>query len=97
MPTAAPARATRNHGLVNALHGVGLLIILVSGFGMLARLGLNSGFPLWIWIKLALWVVVGACAMVPKRAPQLTKPLLVILPVLGTLGGYLAIFKPFSG
>ena len=40
-------------------HGIGLLISLVSGFGMLAKLGMSWPWPLWIWIKVALWLVLG--------------------------------------
>ncbi|MES2856022.1 MAG: hypothetical protein V4692_09165, partial [Bdellovibrionota bacterium] len=38
----------RNYGakkMISAVHGIGLLVILVAGFGLLARLGLISGFP----------------------------------------------------
>ena len=37
-------------------HGIGLLFILVSGFGLLARLGLaQANMPTWIYGKLTIW------------------------------------------
>src|SRR5688500_9670542 len=40
-------RESRSRGLVAALHGTGALLVLVGGFGMLARLGVRHGasFP----------------------------------------------------
>ena len=81
--------------LTGALHGIGLLMILVGGFGLLARLGVSGSFPGWVWAKLALWLVVGAAAAVIKRSPALSKALLWLLPVLGGVGAWLAIYKPF--
>ena len=40
------------------IHGVGLLILFVSGFGLLAKNGL--AFPAWAIIKMVLWLILGA-------------------------------------
>jgi len=81
--------------LTGALHGVGLLMILVGGFGLLARLNMD-GFPLWVWLKLAIWILVGASAAVIRRSPAMSKALLLLLPLLGGLAAWLAIYKPFA-
>jgi hypothetical protein len=44
---------------LSASHGLGLLILLVSGFGMLARLGLSSSLPWWVMLKLLVWGALG--------------------------------------
>lgn len=82
-------------GFSAAMHGVGLLILLVAGFGALAKLGVTGGFPGWVWAKLAIWVVFGAAVALPYRSQALAKHLLWILPLLAALNGYLAIYKPF--
>jgi hypothetical protein len=81
--------------LTGALHGMGLLLILVGGFGLLARLG--SGFPLWVLAKLAIWLVVGASAAVITRSPRISRMLLWLLPVLAGVAAWLAVYKPFTG
>lgn len=40
-------------------HGIGLLISLISGFGMLAKLGIFKSMPTWVWAKIGLWLVLG--------------------------------------
>ena len=49
------ASATRR--IVSLIHGLGALLILVGGFGMLARLGFLHGanLPAWLWVKVVLW------------------------------------------
>lgn len=88
--------SNRAHPLMAALHGIGLLFVLVGGFGMLARLGFLHGtnFPGWLWVKLVIWLALGAALMLPYRRPSLAKPLLFLLPVLGGLAAYMAIYKP---
>lgn len=86
--------ATRRR-LALATHGIGLFIILLGGFGMLARLGINTGFPGWIWGKLAIWVLLGGLVMLPYRVPALARPLWLIVPLLGTIAAYFALYKPF--
>lgn len=48
------------------LHGLGLLLMLVGGFGMLARLGIG-GAPPWVWIKVALWAVLGMLPFLVRK------------------------------
>ncbi len=84
----------RARGLVGILHGLALVVALVSGFGLLARLEL--GFDsLWIWGKLVLWLAFGVLVTLPYRYPALGKPLLWVLPLLGALAAFLALYKPF--
>lgn len=75
------------------LHGVGMVILLVAGFGALARLG--AGFPGWVWAKLVLWLLLGGAVMVPYRRPELARLLFWLVPILGAVGGWLALAKPF--
>ena len=81
--------------LTAILHGLGALIILVSGFGLLARLGITGGLPAWIWAKLVIWLLLSAAIALPYRRPDWGKPLAVILPLLAVLAAYFALFKPF--
>jgi uncharacterized membrane protein SirB2 len=83
--------------LLAVLHGIGAFLVLLGGFGMLARLGFMHGanFPGWLWVKLVVWVILAAALIVPRRRPTLARPLLLALPFLGGLAAYMAIYKPF--
>jgi hypothetical protein len=78
------------------LHGFGALVALTGGFGLLARLNLESAglFPGWIWAKLALWLVLGALVAFPYRRQALARPMLFLIPILAFIGGVLANYKP---
>lgn len=78
------------------LHGMALLMAIVAGFGMLARLGQASPatWPAWAWLKLALWAALGAAPVLIKRAERLAGLLLVLLPLLGLFGALLVLYKP---
>ena len=90
--------SNKKRGLVAATHGIGMVIILVGGFGLLARLGqVQGGFPVWVWMKLAIWVVTGGLIMLPLRVPKLATPLWFLIPMLGGLAAYTANYKPFLG
>ncbi|MES2306744.1 MAG: hypothetical protein V4558_14670 [Gemmatimonadota bacterium] len=81
--------------LAGALHGVALFVILLGGFGMLARLGMVRGaFPGWIWAKLTIWVILGVFGTLPYRRPEVAKVYLFALPLLGALAAWFAIYKP---
>ncbi len=76
-------------------HGVGLFLVLLGGFGMLARLGLVAGLPGWIYGKLALWLLLGAMFFVARRRPALARSVWIGSGVLALGAGYLALYKPF--
>jgi hypothetical protein len=77
-------------------HGLGALLILVGGFGMLARLGIvQGGLPGWVIAKLTIWLLLGLAIVLPYRAPGSARSLLWLLPVLGVLAAYFALYKPF--
>ncbi len=79
--------------LAGITHGVGLLIVLVSGFGLLARLDL--GFPLWVWLKLTIWIVAGVLLVLIRRMPQHATIFWFAIPILTGFAAYLALYKPF--
>lgn len=77
------------------LHGFGILIILVSGFGLAARLGLVGGLPGWIHAKLGIWLLLAAGIALAKRKGHIGWPLAVLIIGLGSAAGYIATNKPF--
>ena len=83
--------------LMAALHGLGAFLVLLGGFGMLARIGFEHGapFPGWLVAKIAVWLVLAGAVMLPYRRPALARPLLLLLPVLAGLAAVMAIYKPF--
>lgn len=93
----SPARPawTRRGSL--AFHLIGVFLILLGGFGMLARLGIvqGSSWPGWIWAKVVIWGILGVAAFVPRRFPRTALPVMAALPLLGGLAAYMAIYKPF--
>ncbi len=84
-------------GALSALHGVGLLLVLVAGFGMATRLGTQAGsfLPGWAWAKVVVWLLFGALVTLPYRRPALARTVLFLLPLLGAVAAALAVYKPF--
>ncbi len=82
--------------LLAILHGLGAFLLLLGGFGMLARLGFLRGasFPGWLWVKLVVWTLLAVAIILPRRKPALARPLLLALPLLGGLAAFMAIYKP---
>lgn len=90
---ALPREANVLRRTVGAFHGASLLVILVAGFGMLARL--DAGLPGWAIAKLVVWFAMGALSALPYRSPRLARVTLWSLPVLVGLAAWLTIAKPF--
>jgi uncharacterized membrane protein SirB2 len=76
-------------------HGVGLLLLLVSGFGLLAKLQIHS-VPGWVGAKLVFWLLLGGyMALVPRLRSKHTALLWWSLPVVTVMAAYMALTKPF--
>lgn len=72
-------------------HGVGLLLLLVAGFGMLAKQGIH-GVPTWVGGKLVIWLALGAFVGLAYKQ-QLAKRLWFAVPLLVVAAAWLAIAK----
>lgn len=77
-------------------HGVGLLLILVAGFGMMARLNIGWPWPGWIYAKLLIWIMLGGLLALSLQS-SISKVLWFIVIVLGITAAYLGLspIKPF--
>ena len=83
--------SNQKRGLVAALHGTGLLLLIVAGFGMLAKQKL--GMPGWIHPKLLIWLLLGAALPVLNRKPASAMGVLVALPLFIIAAAYFGIYK----
>jgi hypothetical protein len=83
----------RGRKVAGATHGLALLLILFTGFAMIVQL--NLGFPIWVWIKIALWLAIGGMLGLIRSKPQHAGIFWILIPILGTFAGYLAIYKPW--
>lgn len=82
--------------LIGITHGVAVFIILLGGFGALARLGVMHGnLPGWVLVKLACWAVLAVLVAIPYRRPALARTVFWLLPVIGLVAVVMAIYKPF--
>lgn len=75
--------------LAGILHGLAILLILVSGFGMLAKYQL--GFPWWITVKLVIWLAMGAMLAVAKRKVLPCGAVFGIILALGAVAAVLGV------
>jgi len=77
-------------------HGIGLLLIIVSGFAMLSSLGLLHGDPPgWAKAKLVIWLILGGSISLAARWSRGIWILLTAWILLGAAAAYLALYKPF--
>lgn len=77
------------------VHGLGMALALVGGFGLLARLGIITGWPGWVWVKLVIWFCLGGSIFFAKRKAHLRMNLIALWAMFGGTAAYMAIYKPF--
>ena len=88
---------TRNYPhrkLMAITHGIGMLLLLVAGFGALAKLGYMSSFPLWAIVKLGLWIVAGVLPVLLYRKASAAKTLFFTVLLIGAIAVYMVEYKP---
>ena len=79
--------------LLGISHGVALFLILLGGFGMLARL--DIGMPGWVIAKIGVWLLLGGLLAAARRMAGRARALWFAIPVLGLVAAWLAYTKPF--
>lgn len=76
-----------------SIHGLGLLLLFVAGFGMMARRGFSFGADLWLYHKLVAWLILGAAPAILWRRGPFAKWLLVAFILIGAFAAYVGIYK----
>ena len=76
-----------------SLHGAGLFLMLLGGFGMLARLKLPET-PSWLWMKIGLWLVLGSLPAAQRKVKVVNQFIVPAMLVLGLMAVYLVLYKP---
>ncbi len=81
--------------LVAITHGIGMVLVLIGGFGMMGLSGIHWPWPGWVVAKLFLWLFFGALLALVRRVPRFAVYYWWGLPVLVLLSAWLALEKPF--
>ena len=85
---------SRVRKLGSVTSGVGLVLILVAGFGSIAKVYGNQ-FQTWMILKILIWLVLGGLIVLINRKPALAVPLWWTLIALGGLAAFLVYARPF--
>lgn len=94
--TYATGGASASPRLFKIAHGLALAVILVAGFGLLAKLSLASpgAWPLWVWIKIAVWLVLGGSVVALRKADRTAGSVALVLVVVAAVAAWAAVVKP---
>jgi hypothetical protein len=79
--------------LAGVTHGIGLLLLLIAGFGAAAKAGLSLTAP-WIVGKMVIWLIFALLPMILRKLPRQAALLWWASALLGAVAAYLAIYKP---
>ena len=73
--------------------GIGLVLMIIAGFGLVAKLYGNSFEP-WMIAKVVIWFVLGGLIALINRKPALALPLWWVLIALGALAAVMVYARP---
>lgn len=89
----ALASKTTSRKIFAAINGVCLLIAFVAGFGLIAKLNIAWPWPLWIWVKMLGWMLIGMGPSFARKVSPAT--VLIMYGAIAVVMAYMALFKPF--
>lgn len=81
--------------LFHLSHGIGLLLIIVTGFAMAFQLHVVNPPPGWLKAKLIIWLLAGGAMVLATRFSRFAGAILVFFTLLVLAAAWLAIDKPF--
>jgi hypothetical protein len=81
--------------LFHLSHGVGLLLIICSGFALAYQLGVREVVPGWLKGKMVIWLLAGGSMVLATRFSRFAGSLLIFFALLVLAAAWLAIEKPF--
>ena len=80
---------------VGMAHGLGLFCILLGGFGMAAKMGITWPMPIWMIVKVLLWVIAGGLLALSVRRPYAGRLHWLITILTAFSAAYVGLTKPF--
>lgn len=80
-------------GFFMALHGIGLIAMVVAGVGFLHKAGL--GWPNWAFAKIGCWLVLALLPTIVKRNLLSRQVAILLVLAIGATAAWLAEAKPF--
>ncbi len=83
------SKSVRKLGSITS--GIGLLLVLVAGFGMMAKLGYSITTP-WLIVKIIIWLALGGVITLINRKPELAKTLWWSILGLGALAAFMVYY-----
>lgn len=91
----AGAKPVKVKKFLGILHGIGILLILISGFGMLAKLQISgANLPSWALLKIIIWIILGGWMTIAYKISSNRLMISVLVPILLTaVAAYLGIVK----
>ena len=91
---ASDSVAVRKLGSITS--GIGLLLILVAGFGMISKLGHSFTAP-WLLVKILVWLALGGVIVLINRKPALAKTLWWSILALGIIAATMVYLVRLQG
>lgn len=79
--------------LVAITHGLSIVVVLVAGFGLMARAEYKFSEHPWLYLKLVYWLILGIFPALIWRSKIPGKALFWSLIALGALASYTVIYK----
>ena len=76
-------------------NGIGLMLLFITGFGLMARLKIQWPWPGWLLFMILIWIVFACLMVVSKRVPKSAGYLWWGSLVLAGVAAYLGNLKPF--
>ena len=80
--------SSKSNKLAGILHGISLLFIIVSGFGLLAKIYDNT-FSWWVIVKMGIWLTLGGSYALAKKRLLPENTAFGIILILGALAAIL--------
>lgn len=88
---------TRNFGsrrFVMLVHGIAMMLVLIPGFGLLAKTGVAWPWPFWVWAKLAAWLVLGGITHLILKKTAWAKAMYFVVLLIGAFAILMVELKP---
>ncbi len=76
-------------------HGIAATISFITGFGLIAKLGVSTPWPMWMFGKIIIWLGLALSPLLIYRQSSMSPLIWRAVILLGLFSAYLAQYKPF--